>query len=131
MTNSICLSSDMRKLYLIDDERAITFDLTSNNGVLVGIIRDQLTAVTAAKPMPDTIQGKTINRLRLPVKNSQFTVIYHPNETTMFIIGATDISGNIQISQEPLTKIKSLNLSEGAVNIRRVNNDLEFAFKQE
>ena len=129
MTNSISFSSDMTKMYLIDDGRCIPFDLTRPNGVLVGLIKDQVAVVTAAKAIPDNVPGKTVNNITFSTKDSQFTVVYHEMHTTMFVIGALDIDSAIAAGDdEPKTRIKSLNLSQGAVNIKRVGTNIEFTY---
>lgn len=128
MTNSICFSSDMTKIYLIDDNRCIPFDLTKGNGVLVGLIKDQVAVVTAAKAMPDNVPGKKVNRITLPTKDSQYTVIYNDTHTTMFIMGALDISSALTVHVEPKPKIKSIDLSQGAVNIKVVNSNIEVVY---
>ncbi|PHN07698.1 hypothetical protein [Flavilitoribacter nigricans] len=46
-TNSITLSPDMSTLYLIDNNRAIPFDLNNKNGIVVGTLDGQLTVATA------------------------------------------------------------------------------------
>lgn len=45
--NTITFSPDMSLLYFIDDGRVIPFDLTTPNGVLITILRGQLTVVSA------------------------------------------------------------------------------------
>jgi len=62
MLNSIVLSSDMERLYLIDDGRAIEFPLTEQ-GVLIGMLNGQLSVATAVKiPVPvdddDVVEGE-------------------------------------------------------------------------
>lgn len=129
MTNSISFSSDMTKLYLIDNDRCVSFDLTKPNGVLVGLIKDQVAVVTAATSIPDTVPGKTVNNITLSTKDSQYTVVYNDSHTTMFVIGATDIDSAITAGDnEPKTRIKSINLSQGAVNVKRVGTNLVFTY---
>ncbi len=45
--NTITFSPDMSLLYFIDNGRVIPFDLTTPNGVLITILRGQLTVVSA------------------------------------------------------------------------------------
>lgn len=116
MLNSISLSSDMKTLYLIDNGRAIPFDLTVPEGVLVGLLGDQLVVATGSTlpapqevPLPTTegaVAGAEVARTR-PVEkkytfkageNSQYTVSYNGKNKALSIIGHDDIVINFQTS---------------------------------
>lgn len=109
MLNSISLSSDMKTLYLIDNGRAIPFDLTVPEGVLVGLLGDQLVVATGSTlPVPQEVPLPTVEgaieeaevaRTR-PVgktytfkagQNSQFTVSYNGKNKALGIIGVDDV----------------------------------------
>ncbi|RMF02943.1 MAG: hypothetical protein D6772_02815 [Bacteroidetes bacterium] len=113
MLNSITLSSDMKTLYLIDNGRAIPFDLTAPEGVLVGLLGDQLTAATAApQPAPTPVgdteeelprEGLVAARSATPTKatfkateKSQYTVVYNPAAKALGIIGVDDFIVRLQ-----------------------------------
>lgn len=109
MLNSISLSSDMKTLYLIDNGRAIPFDLTVPEGVLVGLLGDQLVVATGTTlpvpqevPLPTVegaIEGVEVVRTRPVAKkytfkageNSQYTVSYNGKNKALGIIGVDDV----------------------------------------
>jgi len=133
MTNTITLSTDMRTLYLIDDDRAIPFDLENSSGVLVGTMAGQVTVISG-KGAERTLERRLADAARkeLPLKDSQWTVNYNPDAQTMFIIGAVEIDASIAVDKEVPCKIATLNLLGRVVNIRRKGDMLEFfLMKQE
>jgi hypothetical protein len=116
MLNSISLSSDMKTLYLIDNGRAIPFDLTVPEGVLVGLLDGQLVVATGSTipvpqevPLPGlagAVEGTEVARTR-PVEkkytfkageNSQYTVSYNGKNKALSIIGHDDLVINFQAS---------------------------------
>ena len=124
MTNSICLSSDMNTLFLIDNGRAIAFDLNNANGILVGVVKGQLVAVTAIRPLDEQLGQDKINSLSFPIKDSQYTMMYNEDNNVVFFIGATEIDGSLTVGQAPAVKIESLNLGEQAIHIRKKGSDI-------
>lgn len=120
MLNSISLSSDMKTLYLIDNGRAIPFDLTVPEGVLVGLLGDQLVVATGStipvpqdEPSPATggaIADATVDRIQ-PVgkthtfkagEDSQYTISYNGKNKALSIIGHDDIVINLQGDVDPV-----------------------------
>lgn len=118
MLNSISLSSDMKTLYLIDNGRAIPFDLTVPQGVLVGLLGDQLVVATGStipvpqeEPLPgtgDAVADTAVDRLR-PVEkqytfkageNSQFTLSYNGKNKALGIIGVDDVVIHLEAPEE-------------------------------
>jgi hypothetical protein len=118
MLNSISLSSDMKTLYLIDNGRAIPFDLTVPEGVLVGLLRDQLVVATGTTlpapqevPLPTAegvIEGAEVART-LPVEktytfkageNSQYTVSYNGKNKALSIIGVDDVVIHLEAPED-------------------------------
>jgi hypothetical protein len=105
MFNSITLSSDMKTLYLIDNGRAIPFDLTVPEGVMVGLLGDQLVVATGAAKMADQqpelpTEGLVAGRAAAPVaeqatfkvtEKSQYTITYNPQKRALGIIGWDDV----------------------------------------
>jgi len=115
MLNSISLSSDMKTLYIVDNGRAIAYDLTVTEGVLVGLLGKQLVAATASAPPPpieveDLPEngGKRIARAEKITfkagKNSQFTLTYNEENQTLGIIGWDDIELGIEAPDDILCK---------------------------
>ena len=133
MLNSISLSSDMKTLYLIDNGRAIAYDLTVPQGVLIGLLGEQLVVATAiALPTPDdtldpnveegvdlagaavTTDDTEIPTPSRPVprkytfkagKDSQYTVNYNRKNKALSIIGHDDLVVNLQASSDCSSKI--------------------------
>ncbi len=113
MLNSISLSSDMKTLYLIDNGKPIAYDLTVPEGVIVGLLGDQLVVATAVSPpAPDTTELETTSdetvmlrsddseteRRERPekvsfkaTKDSQYALTYNGEHQTLGIIGFDDI----------------------------------------
>ncbi len=115
MLNSISLSSDMKTLYLIDNGRAIPFDLTVRQGVLVGLLGDQLVVATAASnprgdgeldppsdgeiatggrdaetPTPEAEAPASKYAFKAG-ENSQYTLSYNRKNKALSVIGLDDI----------------------------------------
>lgn len=113
MLNSISLSTDMKTLYLIDNGRAISFDLTVPEGVLVGLLGKQLVVATGVSvpspggPVPEGGGGgekpvaetggvkpqKAAGKVHTfkASKDSQFTLTYNEDNGVMAVIGFDDI----------------------------------------
>ncbi|MEZ4986691.1 MAG: hypothetical protein R2795_16915 [Saprospiraceae bacterium] len=101
MVNSITLSSDMKTLFLIDNGRSISYDLTVPEGVMVGLMGDQLVAATAVAPPALGTSGsvKTAGNNRYTFKaldNSQYTMSYNESNKAIAIIGVGDIVINLE-----------------------------------
>ncbi|MEL6969639.1 MAG: hypothetical protein AAFO02_05675 [Bacteroidota bacterium] len=150
MLNSISLSSDMRTLYLIDNGRAIAFDLTVPQGVLVGLLGDQLvvaTAVSLPKPSDSPIdpggpnvEGEVAGGGRRPVptpelekftfkagENSQYTLTYNEKNKVLTVIGLDDIIINLEVpddEKECSDKVFPLN-NKHIINIRWETDELQ------
>lgn len=115
MLNSISLSSDMKTLYLIDNGRAISFDLTVPQGVLVGLLGDQLVVATgstvAISPDAPSIEGAIVDASGSTKaegktytfkagEDSQYTLSYNGKNKALSIIGHDDIVINLQGTTE-------------------------------
>ena len=147
MLNSISLSSDMKTLYLIDNGRAIPFDLTVPQGVLVGLLGDQLVVATAVnRPQsgelpvePDPTAGEEVNvsggRGPEPVlakhtfkagENSQYTVSYNSKNRALGIIGVDDIVIHLEAPEDVNCTDKVFSLeNEQILNIRWERDELQ------
>mgnify|MGYP006271880481 FL=1 len=144
MVNNICLSTDMKTLYLIDDGRAISFPLDQRSGILIGTLRGQLTAATAfelPKPIeeadPGMIAGATSTTLvmsatknkeqvRLSTRKTAWSAVFHPGRMQLSLVGATEVEIR-QAGEEPVdykAEIVSFNLKDNALNIRRTGETL-------
>ncbi|NJL75469.1 MAG: hypothetical protein HC892_11005 [Saprospiraceae bacterium] len=126
MTNTITLSSDMNTLYLIDDERVIPFDLTNSKGVLIGVLKGQITVATADGITKVTEATKaTEDRIEIPVKGNQWTVTYNQPNELMHVIGAVDIDAFTITRKEPTCKSILFDLKSKIVNLKRIGDTLE------
>ena len=150
MLNSISLSSDMRTLYLIDNGRAISFDLTVPQGVLVGLLGDQLvvaTAVSLPKPSDTPIdptgtgpstEGEVVGGGRRPTptpefekftfkagENSQYTLSYNAKNKALSVIGLDDIIIRLETPEGPGCSDKVFSLDQKKViNVRWDSEEL-------
>lgn len=144
MLNSLSLSSDMKTLYLIDNGRAIPFDLTVSEGVLVGLLGEQLVVATAvgrpraegevvdppiAGDVADVSGGRgpespkpTVNDSKYSFKagdNSQYTISFNGKNKALGIIGVDDISIAIEAPDDSVCNDQVFDLSEKKIiNIR-------------
>jgi hypothetical protein len=147
--NTITFSADMTLLYLIDSGRAIPFALNKRNGVLLTVLRDQITVVSApvmdldkeeaaipesAKAVVSGAASRSAasipilpQKLTLPVAaDNQITVIFNRQSRALVVIGVTDIDGALQEERQPDTLVSLFSLEDRIVNIRRVRNRIEF-----
>lgn len=151
MVNTITLSTDMKTLYLIDDGRAIAFDLTNPKGVFIGVLKNQLTVATGTRvpgpsephPVGDAIPLPAANTLmateatsaasvasdtiKIPITpTSQWSVTFHEEEQVMAIIGITDIDSSLP--SEPVERsCKNVVIrlkDKASVGLRRLDKDL-------
>ncbi len=139
MINTVAFSSDMRTLFLIDEGRAFSFSLDSDNGVYVGLVKGQVTAVSTIDDSSSSEKRGKV--LKLTTAGAQWTIFYNRRRQSLAIIGATDIDSSLigatdidsSMAAGPedgyveLEKVKAylFNLKENVVNIRRVGNAIE------
>lgn len=136
----------MKTLFLIEDDRAISYALDKRNGVLVTVLRGQITVVSAPE-IDRTAEEATITaerrvdladidgkrrpqpfpqKVTVPVKGNQFNIFYNQQGRTLGIIGATDIDVAIKEEKLPGTMVSLFPLKDRIVNIRRRGNRLDF-----
>ena len=134
MLNSLSLSSDMSTLYLIDNGRAIAFQLDEPNGVIIGRLGNQLAAVTgadkfevlemASTPGPDAARTKSMYKKYPVSSNAQWTLTYNQENNVMAIIGVTDINGGITGESQDDCDQDLFQLDEGPVRLMLRGNVL-------
>jgi hypothetical protein len=139
MVNTITFSTDMKKLFLIDDGRAIEFDLTKDNGILLGTLKGQITVATAfdfPKPDSDAPAGDTSGNIsssrssavaiKLETKDTVWSGVYHRARKVMSFVGATEIEirtpGNTKYDYQPV--LHFFKLGESILHIRRNRGDI-------
>jgi len=126
MSNTITLSTDMNTLYLIDDERAIPFDLTGK-GAVIGTLGGQVSVVSASSGKKSFLAGKgQETRKEFPIKSNQWTVNYNEDNVALHVVGAIDLdSFSPNPSKEPSCAKSGYDLSKELVTMRRVGGILE------
>lgn len=135
MINSITLSSDMKVLYLIDDNRAIKFPIDTDDGVLIGAIKGQLAVATALKPEEEEQGGgndgaeaeraaapSTEEVIKVETIAKQWTLTYNQRSRIVSFIGATDIDFNIRHDAD--CEEHRIDLNEKVVKIKRKGEEL-------
>jgi hypothetical protein len=146
MLNSISLSSDMKTLYLIDNGRAISFDLTVPQGVIVGLLGDQLvvaTGSTVAIPQDTPTTGGAVIDTSGSTKgggktytfkageDSQYTLSYNGKNKALGIIGVDDVVIHLEAPEEGTCseqifslenkKIARIKWAEGQLTVTEMN----------
>ena len=145
MLNSVTFSSDMEKLFLIDNGRAISFDLQSPKGILIGTLGDQLVVATAvassdAPEQPtggdtggggagmggdggtDATLARSPRRMevKFPIaKDNQWTAVYNQGNGILAIIGVTDITSGIAEPEPATTRGTLFNIALKPLTIRK------------
>ena len=151
MVNSITLSSDMKTLYLVDNGRAISFPLSDEKMILVGLLKDQVTVATALSPgdkidepqpgpeNPGEIStggallrgtGGGGQEVKVPLgPSSQWTIFYNRKHQVLGLIGAVEIDPGLNTDEpEPVdTSIFLFDLNEVVVGIISIGNALVFS----
>jgi hypothetical protein len=132
MLNSISLSSDMNTLYLIDNGRAIPFDLRVSQGVLVGMIGGQLVVATAVAPtvVDDAPVGTPRSAARKYTfkagADSQFTLNFNAKHRALGIIGVDDVVIHLEAPDSVPCSTRTLSLdNQKIVRITRTKDTLE------
>ncbi len=124
MVNSITVSSDMSTLYLIDNGRSIDFPFNNPRGVLIGSLKGQLSVATAIEP-PSAEENTAAKTIKLPTENAQWTMFYHIDDSTLAIVGATDIDFAKPEPTPPVCNQNFFDLESNVVRIRRIGNAIE------
>ncbi len=132
MLNSISLSSDMNTLYLIDNGRAIPFDLRVPQGVLVGMMGGQLVVATAVEPpvLTDAPMGTPRSAAKKYTfkagADSQFTLNFNAKHHALGIIGVDDVVIHLQAPDSVPCSTRTLSLDDQKiVRITRTKDTLE------
>jgi len=133
MLNSISLSSDMNTLYLIDNGRAIPFDLRVPQGVLVGMMGGQLVVATAVAP-PVLTDAPVVGTPRSAAQkytfkagpDSQFTLNFNAKHRALGIIGVDDVVIHLEAPDSVPCSTRTLSLDDQKiVRITRTKDTLE------
>lgn len=143
--NTLSFSSDLKTLFLIDDKRSIPFDLDSENGILVGTIKGQITVATAIEPTQEIEEDNTGSaspsdgevelapaavfpaqspqRLKLDIDRNQYTSMFNRDNGILFIMGATEIELGLQ-DEKFNAEIFFYDLNSTVLNIRKTSTSL-------
>ena len=134
MINTITLSSDMKTLFLIDDNRAVSFPIDTDNGVLIGSLKGQIVVATALTTDEEEQGGTTGDTpdgrrpavgqetIKVGVQSKQWTFTYNKRTGIMSIIGATEIDSSFR--SEPNCEEHRVNLNDKIVKVVRKGNDI-------
>ncbi len=88
MFNSIALSSDQRKVFLIDDENLHVFSLESGNGVVIGLLGSQLSIASPSNEDISKLEGGM--RFEVDTVKYQWQLVYQPLEQQLLLASATN-----------------------------------------
>ena len=146
MVNNICLSTDMKILYLIDDGRAIAFPLDERKGILIGTLKGQLSVATAfelptaphesadLEELTSSRSGATNlvmsassdkRQVKLSTAKTAWSAVFHPTRLTLSLVGATEVEIRSREDERP-TEYKaeavSFDLRDNVMNIRRIGD---------
>lgn len=140
MVNSVTLSSDMTKLYVIDNGRAIVFDLEAKNGVILGTLDGQITAATALPVIAETGEGgantpaaaapRAVKSFKVDTSKGQWTMFFIKDKTTLGVIGAVDIDFGVTGGTAATEcKFELFNVGVNTLNIKRTGIFIEFTLR--
>ncbi len=129
MVNNITFSTDMETLYLIDNGRAIAFPLNNKKGILIGVLKGQLTVATDFEPpAPDpefrTPEGRSVGfgpakEVKLATKKTVWSAAYHRRRRILSFIGATEVEVRVSEEVDYKPELVFFDLKSWVLNIRR------------
>ncbi len=142
MVNTIAISTDMETLFLIDDNRAIPFQLLGTKGIIIGLLDGQLTVATAAQPpkmeadIEHPTNGNTATRIasgddkikivRLSITKTAWSTVFDRKNAALCFIGATEVE--IRASGEGELEFKAdlefFELNKGNIYMRRTKDSI-------
>lgn len=140
MVNTITFSTDMEKLYLIDNGRAIEFDL-GDKGILVGTLNGQISVATAFE-FPKSDDGTTGasdggaeiperigagRSVKLETEKTVWSGAYHKDRRVLSFIGAVEIeirkpNGGEEYDYKP--ELHFFELDANTLHIRRKKDNI-------
>ncbi len=82
MTNSITFSSDLDKLFLVEESQVVSFPLSGKKGVVIGKIHGQLIAASANSKMLSLARKPTV----IELETAQIQFYYSTQFEQAFII---------------------------------------------
>jgi hypothetical protein len=121
MINTITLSPDMDKLFLIEEKQVLSFALTHKNGILITQAGGQITAATGsgATPAGTKVYEYVLNKRQLQVA---FSVAF--NKAFIIIIEDIDFNLGEEKAQEHKTVAKDFSMKKSNLLLKRVENKL-------
>lgn len=129
MVNNITFSTDMDTLYLIDNGRAIAFPLNNKKGILIGVLKGQLTVATDFEPpVPDpdfkTAEGRSVGfgpakEVKLETQKTVWSAAYHQSRRILSFVGATEVEVRVSEDVDYKPELVFFDLKNQVINIRR------------
>ena len=134
MVNNITFSTEMDTLYLIDNDRAIPFPLDNKKGIIIGVLKGQLTVATdfEAPSNMERIElkdGEQIgfsrdrHEVKLSIEKTVWSAAYHKQRRVLSFVGATEVevrSGSTEYDYKP--ELVFFELEGCVLNIQRRGN---------
>ena len=136
MINNITFSTDMDTLYLIDNDRAIPFSLDNKKGILIGILKGQLTVATdfESPASPERIEledgrqvgfSRSKNEVKLSTEKTVWSAAFHRQRRVLSFIGATEVEvRNNEKEYDYKPELVFFELEGRVLNIQRRGNSL-------
>ena len=136
MINNITFSTEMDTLYLIDNDRAIPFSLNNKNGILIGVLKGQLTVATdfETPASPERIKledgsqigfSRSKKEVKLSTDKTVWSAAYHRQRRVLSFIGATEVevrSNSPEYDYKP--ELVFFELDGHVLNIQRRGNSI-------
>ncbi|PHI21759.1 hypothetical protein CEQ90_00285 [Lewinellaceae bacterium SD302] len=129
MINTISLSNDQKQLFLIDAKRVIAFDLETKEGVTIGLLGGQLSAISSLGLDEEKSSRKPDRPITLKLAaDSQYTLAYNRSSKTLSLIGSIDIvqTEPKEDKEDPTAScfLHLISLEEKIVQIRKKGDSL-------
>lgn len=134
MVNNITFSTEMDTLYLIDNDRAIPFPLDNKKGIIIGVLKGQLTVATDFEAPSNAgrielVDGEQIaiggggNEVKLSIAKTVWSAAYHKQRRVLSFVGATEVevrSGRTEYDYKP--QLVFFELDNCVLNVQRRGN---------
>ena len=121
LTNTLTFSTDMEALFVVDNGKVSSYDLTHPNGIFIGTVRGQVTAGTAER-VPE--ESDVVQKVTLNLQKAHWTVAYRRPTQTLNVIGATDIDLGLMSDKEGRASVHRFPIGGNVVHVQRSENSI-------